>query len=52
MILGIGKRSWAERRRQVGKVAALAGVVVPATLSKTALPQIMRMKAGRLIGKM
>jgi hypothetical protein len=54
MVFGIGKRSWAERKRQIGKVATLAGVAgvgaLPA-LAKTALPQIMMLKAQRLIGK-
>jgi hypothetical protein len=54
MVFGIGKRSWAERKRQVGKmatVAGLAGVGALSTLDKTALPQIMMLKAKRLIGK-
>jgi len=54
MVFGIGKRSWAERKRQIGKVATvagLAGVGALPTLAKTALPQIMMLKAKRLIGK-
>ena len=55
MVFGIGKRSWAERKRQVGKmatVAGLAGVGGLPGLSKTALSQIMMLKAKRLIGKL
>ena len=54
MVLGIGKRSWADRKRQVGKVASVAGMgalsALPAVLPDLLL--LLVAHANRMIGKL
>jgi hypothetical protein len=52
MVLGIGKRSWVDRKRQVGKVASVAGMGALTSLPSI-LPGILLMaQANRVIGKL
>ena len=52
MVLGIGKRSWADRKRQVGKVASVAGMGALSALPAVLPDLLLIAHANRMIGKL